>query len=168
MYKRQNQIRCQLDRITHLIGHDVRRVGLSATIGDPEGAAAWLSEGTGRETDVPLFEEGKIRWRLGLEHFYIQNPKDDQSAEPADSQQDGADDMAEDNTESGGEITDYETTLSENVSGIVSEKTYVFYNKVAQKLMSNKWADASVGGGGTDGLSLGSSKDGFQEIELIR
>ena len=84
---RGNQIRCQLDRITHLIGHDVRRVGLSATIGDPEGAAAWLSEGTGRETDVPLFEEGKIRWRLGLEHFYVQNPKAAQGKD--ESQKDG-------------------------------------------------------------------------------
>lgn len=84
---RGNQIRCQLDRITHLIGHDVRRVGLSATIGDPEGAAAWLSEGTGRETDVPLFEEGKIRWRLGLEHFYVQNPKATQGKD--ESQKDG-------------------------------------------------------------------------------
>ena len=72
---RGNQIRCQLERITHLIGHDVRRVGLSATIGDPQGAADWLSQGTGRETDVPLFDEGKIRWRLGMEHFYVQNPK---------------------------------------------------------------------------------------------
>ena len=84
---RGNQIRCQLDRITHLIGHDVRRVGLSATIGDPEGAAAWLSEGTGRETDVPLFEEGKIRWRLGLEHFYVQNPKATQGKD--ESEKDG-------------------------------------------------------------------------------
>ncbi len=84
---RGNQIRCQLDRITHLIGHDVRRVGLSATIGDPEGAAAWLSEGTGRETDVPLFDEGKIRWRLGLEHFYVQNPKATQGKD--ESEKDG-------------------------------------------------------------------------------
>ena len=84
---RGNQIRCQLDRITHLIGHDVRRVGLSATIGDPEGAAAWLSEGTGRETDVPQFDEGKIRWRLGLEHFYVQNPKATQGKD--ESEKDG-------------------------------------------------------------------------------
>ncbi len=84
---RGNQIRCQLDRITHLIGHDVRRIGLSATIGDPEGAAAWLSEGTGRETDVPQFDEGKIRWRLGLEHFYVQNPKATQGKD--ESEKDG-------------------------------------------------------------------------------
>ena len=83
---RGNQIRCQLERITHLIGHDVRRVGLSATIGDPEGAAAWLGEGTGKETDVPHFDEGKIRWRLGMEHFYVQNPKATQSKDESEKE----------------------------------------------------------------------------------
>ncbi|MBQ2383709.1 MAG: discoidin domain-containing protein, partial [Oscillospiraceae bacterium] len=65
-----------------------------------------------------------------------------------------------------GEVTDFETNLSENVTGVNDGKTYVFYNKVAQKLMSNEWADASVGGGGSDGLSLGSTKDNFDENDL--
>ena len=68
---RGNQIICQLARIGHLIGRTPRRVGLSATIGDPARAAAWLASGTDIPTDIPTFEEGKIRWRLGLEHFYI-------------------------------------------------------------------------------------------------
>ena len=83
---RGNQIICQLDRIGHLIGRTPRRIGLSATIGDPTLAADWLSAGTDTPTDVPAFEEGRIRWRLGLEHFYIQNAGRDQSAEPADSE----------------------------------------------------------------------------------
>ena len=83
---RGNQIICQLSRLGHLIGHTPRRVGLSATIGDPKLAADWLAGDTGIPVDVPAFEEGKIRWRLGLEHFYIQNPKDDQATEPVDSQ----------------------------------------------------------------------------------
>ena len=82
---RGNQIICQLSRLGHLIGHTPRRVGLSATIGDPDLAARWLAGDTDIPVDVPTFEEGKIRWRLGLEHFYIQNPKDNQSAEPGDS-----------------------------------------------------------------------------------
>ena len=90
---RGNQIICQLSRLGHLIGHTPRRVGLSATIGDPQLAADWLAGDTGIPVDVPTFEEGKIRWRLGLEHFYVQNPKDDQATEPADSQ-DTADDGA--------------------------------------------------------------------------
>ena len=83
---RGNQIICQLARIGHLIGHEPRRIGLSATIGDPAVAAAWLAGGTNTPTDIPTFEEGKIRWRLGLEHFYIQNAKDDQSNLPGDAE----------------------------------------------------------------------------------
>ena len=65
-----------------------------------------------------------------------------------------------------GEVTGYETTLSENVTGVNDGRTYVLLNKVAQKLMSNEWADASVGGGGTDGLALGSTTDNFDENDL--
>ena len=85
---RGNQIICQLARLGHLIGHNPRRVGLSATIGDPSLAADWLAGGTEIPVDVPTFEEGKIRWRLGMEHFYIQNPKSNQGAEPSDAQDD--------------------------------------------------------------------------------
>lgn len=76
---RGGQIICQLCRIAHIIGHTPRRIGLSATVGNPEKAAEWLSAGTGRQTDIPVFPQGKITWRLGLEHFYIQNMKEDQS-----------------------------------------------------------------------------------------
>ena len=79
---RGNQILCQLARIGRLIGYHPRRIGLSATIGDPDLAAAWLGAGSGRETDVPEVENGKIRWRLGMEHFYIQNAKLAQGADP--------------------------------------------------------------------------------------
>lgn len=70
---RGNQIICQLRRIEELIGRSPRRIGLSATVGNPEKVAEWLSEGTGRQTSVPIFNNEKIRWRLGMEHFYIQN-----------------------------------------------------------------------------------------------
>ena len=76
---RGNQIICQLARISRVIGRDPVRVGLSATLGDPELAAEWLSSGSLRSTDVPPLEENKIRWRLGLEHFYIQNDEADQT-----------------------------------------------------------------------------------------
>ena len=84
---RGNQILCQLARIQRLIGHVPRRIGLSATVGDPSVAAAWLSAGTGRETDAPVPPREKLRWRLGLEHFYIQNQNEDQtSAQPRGEQ----------------------------------------------------------------------------------
>lgn len=72
---RGNQIICLLSRIAHLIGYHPRRIGLSATIGDPALAAEWLCADSGREIDVPSLSQEKIRWRLGLEHFYIQNPE---------------------------------------------------------------------------------------------
>ncbi len=80
---RGNQILCHLSRIGHKIGHHPRRIGLSATIGDPQKAAEWLGAGSGRSTDVPSLTVGKIRWRLGMEHFYIQNSKLDQATPPA-------------------------------------------------------------------------------------
>ena len=72
---RGNQIICQLSRIAHLIGYHPRRIGLSATIGDPTLAAQWLTADSGREIDIPSLPQEKIRWRLGIEHFYIQNPE---------------------------------------------------------------------------------------------
>ena len=65
-----------------------------------------------------------------------------------------------------GEITGYENVLSENVTAIESGKTYVLYNKSARKLMGNEWADASVGGGGTDGLALDSTLSNYDENDL--
>ena len=62
-----------------------------------------------------------------------------------------------------GTITSNEAALGEKVTAIESGKTYVLYNKVAQKLMNNQWADASVGGGGTDGLALSSTLANFQD-----
>ena len=82
---RGNQILCQLSRIGRVLGRHPRRVGLSATVGDPEKAAAWLSAGSGRATDIPTFAQGALRWRLGLEHFYVQNTREEQAAEPKDA-----------------------------------------------------------------------------------
>lgn len=78
---RGNQIICQLCRIARLIGHTPRRIGLSATVGDAEAAAEWLGGGTDVDTVVPQISEGKTKWRLGLEHFYIQAESFDGSAD---------------------------------------------------------------------------------------
>ena len=76
---RGNQVICHLSRIARLIGHSPRRVGLSATIGDLDLASNWLGAGSGRETKAPIPEKKALKWRLGLEHFYIQNPNEEQS-----------------------------------------------------------------------------------------
>ncbi len=78
---RGNQILCQLVRLQRLIGHAPRRIGLSATVGDPSLAAAWLGAGSGRETVHPILPKEKTLWRLGMEHFYIQNDAFDQSSD---------------------------------------------------------------------------------------
>ena len=76
---RGNQILCQIARIARLIGYQPRRIGLSATIGDADAAAAWLGAGSGRSTYVPELPREKLRWRLGIEHFYIESPTHDDS-----------------------------------------------------------------------------------------
>lgn len=80
---RGNQILCQLARIEKVIGYSPRRIGLSATIGDPQKVAEWMSFGTGRVTDVPMQSAEKIRWRLGMEHFYVHDKDFDQTHKKA-------------------------------------------------------------------------------------
>ena len=80
---RGNQVMCQLSRIGRLIGYHPRRIALSATIGDISLASEWLGAGSGRETIAPIPEKKPLKWRLGLEHFYIQNPHEVQTASPA-------------------------------------------------------------------------------------
>ncbi len=76
---RGNQIICLLCRISTLTGRFPRRIGLSATVGDNQIASKWLGAGSGRETVCPVFEREKLRWLVGLEHFYIDNPNSEQS-----------------------------------------------------------------------------------------
>ncbi len=87
---RGNQIICQLCRLGRLIGHHPRRVGLSATVGDTDLAASWLGAGSGRDTDIPELTPEKLRWRLGMEHFYIQNDDHLQSEQAKSSREEGA------------------------------------------------------------------------------
>ena len=76
---RGNQVICLLSRIARLIGHSPRRIGLSATLGSLEVAAEWLGAGSGRSTEAPVPPKNQLKWRLGLEHYYVQNPNEEQS-----------------------------------------------------------------------------------------
>ncbi len=82
---RGNQVICQLCRLGRKLGFHPRRIGLSATIGDLATAAEWLGDGTGRPTVAPPPPRKPLRWKLGMEHFYIQNPAEDQTSRPADT-----------------------------------------------------------------------------------
>ncbi len=72
---RGGQTLCLIERLCRLSGANPRRIGLSATIGDPQRTAELLAAGTGRRTAVPRVEERGIRWRLSMEHFFVQGPQ---------------------------------------------------------------------------------------------
>ena len=69
---RGGQTLCLIERLSKLAGVNPRRIGLSATIGDPESTGNFLSSGTGRGVVIPTIENKGIRWRLSMEHFFIQ------------------------------------------------------------------------------------------------
>ena len=75
---RGGQTLCLIERLSRIAGVNPRRVGLSATIGDPEGTGEFLSLGTGRKTIIPKIDAKGSKWRLSMEHFYV---KDAQAAE---------------------------------------------------------------------------------------
>lgn len=64
-----------IERLCRLAGCSPRRVGLSATLGEPEAAGRFLAAGSGRGTVIPKFEPGKEVWRLSMEHFYNTEPQ---------------------------------------------------------------------------------------------
>lgn len=72
---RGGQTLCLIERLSRMAGVNPRRIGLSATIGDPERTGAFLANGTGRGCIIPRFEEPRRAWRLSMEHFYITGPQ---------------------------------------------------------------------------------------------
>ena len=70
---RGGQTLCLIQRLSQLAGVNPRRIGLSATIGDLEAAGAFLSRGTGRSTAAPQISVKGTKWRLSMEHFFIQS-----------------------------------------------------------------------------------------------
>lgn len=80
---RGGQTLCLIERLSRIAGVNPRRIGLSATIGDPEKTGEFLSLGTGRKTIIPKVEVKGSKWRLSMEHFYV---KDVQAAEGKDIQ----------------------------------------------------------------------------------
>jgi len=68
---RGNQVICQIERVCRLIQKDVRRIGLSATIGDKENAARWLCGNSSRSVSFTVSSEERPKIRLGVEHFFI-------------------------------------------------------------------------------------------------
>ena len=69
---------CLIERLCKLAGSNPRRIGLSATIGNPEAAGRFLAAGSDRRTVIPGFDGGKEVWRLSMEHFYNTAPQADE------------------------------------------------------------------------------------------
>ncbi|WP_417231116.1 DEAD/DEAH box helicase [Thermophilibacter sp.] len=76
---RGGQCLCLIERLARIAGVQPRRIGLSATIGDPEAVGAFLAAGTGRDCVIPRVEEPPRTWRLSMEHFYQTGPQADES-----------------------------------------------------------------------------------------
>lgn len=72
---RGGQMLCLIERLSRLAGVNPRRIGLSATIGDPELTARILGAGSGRGTVIPQVDAKGRPWRLSMEHFYVQGPQ---------------------------------------------------------------------------------------------
>ncbi len=72
---RGGQTLCLIERLQKLAGVVPRRIGLSATIGDLEGTGKFLASGTGRNTIIPKIELKGTKWRLSMEHFFINAPQ---------------------------------------------------------------------------------------------
>ena len=69
------QTLCLVERLSRMAGVNPRRIGLSATIGDPEMTGRFLAAGTGRGTVIPRIPSANQKWRLSMEHFYISGPQ---------------------------------------------------------------------------------------------
>lgn len=92
---RGGQTLCLIERLSDLSGAKPRRIGLSATIGDPEQTARYLGTGSGRKTVIPQIASQKSTWRLSMEHFYAMDVqaadgKETDAPEPLDRESDPA------------------------------------------------------------------------------
>ena len=76
---------CLIERLCRVAECRPRRIGLSATIGNPEEAGRFLAAGSGRGCVIPRFDGGKDVWRLSMEHFYNNGPQADEGRQDASS-----------------------------------------------------------------------------------
>lgn len=66
---RGRQVICQLQRLSKFFRQQPRRIGLSATLGDPSFAEEWLRSGTNRPVITPKISGGARKIRLSVEQF---------------------------------------------------------------------------------------------------
>lgn len=76
---------CLIERMCRLADCRPKRIGLSATIGNPEEAGRFLGAGSGRRTLIPRIEGGREVWRLSMEHFFNSGPQADEGRQLIDA-----------------------------------------------------------------------------------
>lgn len=67
---RGGQTLALIERLGRITGVNPRRIGLSATIGDPRDVGQILAAGTGRGTVIPRIKAPGAKWRISMEHFW--------------------------------------------------------------------------------------------------
>ncbi|MCH3986329.1 MAG: DEAD/DEAH box helicase [Lachnospiraceae bacterium] len=71
---RGEQCLCLMERLSRMAGVNPRRIGLSATVGNPEMAGEFLSAGTGRDCVIPKISAKGQTMRLSVDQFWIPDP----------------------------------------------------------------------------------------------
>ncbi len=75
---------CLIERLCRTAKCSPRRIGLSATLGNPQEAGQFLGAGSGKGTVIPACSSGREVWHLSMEHFYNTPPQADEGmARPA-------------------------------------------------------------------------------------
>ena len=69
---RGGQTLCLIERLSKIAKVEPRRIGLSATLGNPKEVGELLSLGTNKRTLIPQIVAYPVKWRLSLQHFYVQ------------------------------------------------------------------------------------------------
>ncbi len=102
--QRGGQTMCLIERLSRLSGSSPRRIGLSATIGDPEKAGEFLAMGSGRSTFIPQIAAPPVKWRISMEHFYVapeNNPSEGSFSDEAEQNFEPPEDIAPDGADPG-------------------------------------------------------------------
>ncbi|MFR0949430.1 MAG: hypothetical protein ACLSFT_01905 [Ruminococcus callidus] len=79
---RGGQTICLIERLCRMAGVNPRRIGLSATIGDLKLPANSRRRHRQRNGDSRIQSKG-VRWRLSMEHFYVQDRQAAEDNPPA-------------------------------------------------------------------------------------
>ncbi len=120
---RGGQCMCLIQRLSRMAGVNPRRIGLSATIGDPEEAGRFLADGSGRGTVIPEIQAKGMRWRLSMEHFYNTFPQ--------------ASDIVE-NPEKPASMGGVPSSAGRILTGVVSEETDSNTGKILAGVISEE------------------------------